>query len=217
VSPDRWAPPISGSPPRVPPPLPLPSGAALSAPVALARAPFFLSASQGLPCQLTDPFHRAPALSRHAVGRPVSSAFPATHRGPARAHSRTFAGIPGHVARPRPQLPFEHRLHPHSLPHPITHSPTISCALPSPLGLAGDPRSPYRSPSPPDAAPSDPELRPKVRHTFPCPVPSIMPCRRPTSASPEFSRGGPPRSRGNRPNWSSHVPPRRSLMFPSLC
>jgi hypothetical protein len=37
---------------------------------------------------------------------------------------------------------------------------------------------------PPEVAPSDPELRPVVRHSFPCSVSPIILCRQPISASP---------------------------------
>jgi hypothetical protein len=59
---------------------------------------------------------------------------------------------------------------------------------PSLLGLARDPRPPCRSSSSLDTAPSDPELRPEVRHLSLCSISPIMLCRRPISASPEFDR-----------------------------
>jgi hypothetical protein len=60
---------------------------------------------------------------------------------------RSPATSPTHA----PQLFFEHRPHPHSLPCPISCRLALSRALPSLLDLAGDPRPPCRSPSPLEA------------------------------------------------------------------
>jgi hypothetical protein len=140
----------------------------------------------GPPHQHAEPFpSRVRSLSLHR-GSPLSalpSLRPAVDQ---HAHARRD---------PRP-----HRPHPHSLPHPILRKLALSRALPSPLDLAGDPRPLCQSPSSPEATPSDPELRPMMRHPFPCSVSPIMLCRRLISALPEFGRGGPPRSRGDRPN-----------------
>jgi hypothetical protein len=86
---------------------------------------------------------------------------------------------------PRPQLLFEPRPRPHSLPHPISHSPALSRTLPMPLSLTGDPRPQCRSSSSPEATPSDPELRPEVRHLLPCSISPVTLCRRPILASPK--------------------------------
>jgi hypothetical protein len=184
------------------PPLPLPSRAALSAPVSIGRAPLALSASWTRLVSTPSRFPHVPALSLSLRRGTLLSAPPSSC--PAMdQHARTHARSPGSPTTSPAhthQLPFEHRPHPHSLPCPISHSLTLSRALPTPLGLAGDPRPSCRSPSLLDAAPSDPELRSEVRHPFPCPDSSIMPCRRPISASPEFDRGGPPRPRGDRLN-----------------
>jgi hypothetical protein len=67
-----------------------------------------------------------------------------------------------------PQLPFEHRPHPHSLPCLTTHKLTHSRTLLSPLALAGVPCPLCQLSSPLEAAPSHPELRPEVRNMFPC-------------------------------------------------
>jgi hypothetical protein len=124
-----------------------------------------------------EPLPRALALSLAVSwASPVSSAFPAPRRRPARAHSRTSPESSATSPAPRPQLFFEHRLRPHSLPRPISHNPALSRALPTPLSFAGDPRPPCRSSSSPEAMPSDPELRPKVRHLLPCLVFSICAC-----------------------------------------
>jgi hypothetical protein len=170
-------------------------------PVSLARAPLALSSSRARLVSTPSCFPRVLALSLAApLDPPINSAFPAPRRGLAHAPSRTLAMIPVHIARPRPQLPFEHRPHPHSLPCPISHSLALARAPPSPLGLSRDPRPPCRSPSLLDIAPSDPDLHPEVRHRYPCSNSSIMPCRWPISASPKFGHGGPPRPHGDRPN-----------------
>jgi hypothetical protein len=67
-----------------------------------------------------------------------------------------------------PQLRFEHRPHPHSLPCLTSCKLTLSRALLSPLALAGVPRPPCWLSSPSEAAPSHPELCPEVRNPFPC-------------------------------------------------
>jgi hypothetical protein len=46
----------------------------------------------------------------------------------------------------------------------------------SSLALAGDPRSRCRPSSPPEVAPSHPELRPEVRNSLSCPFILILPC-----------------------------------------
>jgi hypothetical protein len=153
----------------------------------------------GLLRQTPNHYPRAPALSLAAPWEPpISSAFPAPavdQRARTRAHSPgSSATSPAHA----PQLIFEHRPCKHSLLRPISHSLALSRALPLPLSLAGNPRPPCRSSSLPEATPSDPELRPKVRHLFRCSISPVMLCRRPISALPDFDRGGPPRSRGDR-------------------
>jgi hypothetical protein len=196
----------------------LPCGTRLSAPVAFhPRAPHPLCLA-GPIRQTPSRCPRTPALSLATLWDPsVSSAFPA----PAvdqRARTRTRmprspATSPAHA----PQLLFEHRPRPHSLPRPISHSLALSRALPTPLNLTGDPRPPCQSSSLPEATPGHPELRPKVRHPLPCSVfPIVLRCW-PILASPEVGRGGPSHPRRGRPNWPGLVPPRRSLRFPSLC
>jgi hypothetical protein len=194
----QWGHSVAVSCPRLYPPLPL--------------------CLAGPPRQRAEPFPtraRSPSLRR---GTPLSA--PPSPRPTVDQHARPHARTPRSPATSlthAPQLLFEHHPHLHSLPCPVSHSLALSRALPMPLDLAGDPRPPCLSPSSPEATPSDPELRPEVRHPFPCSVSPIMLCRRPISASPEFGRGGPPRPRSDRPNWSGPVPPRRSLVFPSLC
>jgi hypothetical protein len=127
--PDRWVPPVSGGslPRALTLSLSLPSGARLSAPLAFARAPLSPSASLARLVSAPSRYPHAPALSRCVVGPPISSAFPA----PAvdkRAHSHTFVGILGHVARPRPQL-FLSTAHAHThIPVPF-HVASLSLSL----------------------------------------------------------------------------------------
>jgi hypothetical protein len=126
---DRWAPPVSsGFLPRVLTlSLSLPSWTGLSAPVAFhPRAP--------RPLCLTGPIRhtpsrcpRAPALSLAASWDPsVSFALPA----PAvDQRARTRARMPRSLVTSlahAPQLLFEHRPRPHSLPCPISHSLALS-------------------------------------------------------------------------------------------
>jgi hypothetical protein len=115
-------------------------------------------------------------LSLCAVGLPCQLCPPRACRGPARAHSRTSpessATTPAHA----PQLHFEPRPRTHSLPRLISHSLAPARALPTPSDLAGDPLSPPWSSSSPEATPSDPELRPEVRHPPPCLFYSIRAC-----------------------------------------
>jgi hypothetical protein len=94
---------------------------------------------------------------------------------------RTPTTSPAHA----PQLPFEHCPHPISLSCLISRKLTLSRALPLPLALAGDPHPPYRPSSPPEAALSLHERRPKVRNSLPSSVSLnstlpwlFCPCRR---------------------------------------
>jgi hypothetical protein len=139
----------------------LPSRAKLLASVSSPTRPSSLSALRA-----RFDSHRAVAPTRPSSlsapwASPVSSALPV----PAvdqRAHSRTSpessATTPAHA----PQLLFEPRPPPHSLPCLISRSPAPARALPTPSNLAGDPRPPPRSSSSTEATPSDPELRPDV-------------------------------------------------------
>jgi hypothetical protein len=141
------------------------------------RAPFFSLCVVGLPCQF----------------RPLRA-----RRGPARAHSRTspdfLATTPAHALSSLLRAPPV----PMHTPRLISHSFTLSRALPSPPATAGDPRPRSRPSSSPETAPSLPELRPEVRHPSPCPIFLIVPCVRPISPSPVLGRGGPPCSHGDR-------------------
>jgi hypothetical protein len=166
---NRWAPPVSGGflARALSSPLPLSSGAGLSELVAFARAPMFSLCLADPTCQHAEPF-------------PPHARFPSLHRGASLsappsprtvvyqcAHTpRTMATLPAHA----PQLPLEHRSHPFSLSCLISRKLTLSRALPPPLALARDPRSPCRPSSTPEAAPSLPERRPDVRNSLSCSV-----------------------------------------------
>jgi hypothetical protein len=141
--------------------------------------PFSLSLRRGPPLS-ASPSPRPPWTSERALAHVV--------------------GILGHVALPTPQLLFEPRPCPHSLPRLISCSLALARALLTPPDLAGDPRPPPRPSSSPETAPSHPELHLEVGHLCPCSVFPISLCCRPILASPEFGRGGPPCPRGDRPN-----------------
>jgi hypothetical protein len=200
AAPDRRAPLVSGSLSALPslplarcpvgptcrrqllrPHVPLPS---------LSRGPVLLGA-EPLPA---PPF----SLSLYAPwALLVSSARPPWTSERALAH---VAGILGHIALPTPQLHLSPCQCPHSLPRLISCSPAVARALLTLPDLAGDPRPPPRPSTSPETAPSHLELRPKVRHMYPCPISPIALCGRPISASPKFGHGGPPHPRGDRPN-----------------
>jgi hypothetical protein len=123
------------------------------------------------------------------------------------------------VSRPRrpPTRPtpfLEPRQCPAHTPHLISHSFTLSRALPTPPAAVRDPRSCSRPSSSPETAPSLLELRPEVRHSSPCPISLIAPCVRPISPSPVLDRGGPPCSRGDRSTQPGLVHQSRSLVSP---
>ena len=169
ASPDRWVPPISGNPlPRTPSlTLSLASGAMLSAPVSTPTCPSSLSALRACFASPRAVNPARPSSLSAPWACAVSSAFPVPvvdQRTRALAH---VARNLGHVVRPRIPALFEHRLHPHSHPRLISRSLALASALPTPSDLAGDPRPPPRSSSSPEATPSDPELRPEVRHPSP--------------------------------------------------
>eukprot|EP00267_Zea_mays_P054476 XP_020407715.1 vegetative cell wall protein gp1-like [Zea mays] len=98
---------------------------------------------------------------------------------------RSPAMSPAHA----PQLPFEHRPHPFSLPSLISSKLTISRALLLPLILAGVPRPSCRPSSPSEAARSHTELRPEPTFLFlflPTAPASVF------AAPPPPSRAAPP-------------------------
>jgi hypothetical protein len=170
--PDRRNPPISGS-------SPLPCALSLS-----------LSARWGQPIGASFLHPRAPSLSvsrdRFASCRAVSRAPPfslfapwacfVSFAFPALAVDRRVrTRARRRISRPRrpPTCPapfLEPRQCPVHAPHLISHSFTLSRALPTPPAAAGDPRPRSRPSSSTETAPSLPELRPKVRHPSPCPI-----------------------------------------------
>jgi hypothetical protein len=166
----------------------------------LARVPLSPLYLKGL---VRQSLSRCPArpLSLSLRRGPPLSASPSPHLPWTSEHALAHvAGILSHVALPTPQLLFEPRPCPHSLPRLVSCSTALARALLMPPDLAGDPRPPPRPSSSPETTPSHPELCPKVRHLCPCSVSPISFCRWPILASPEFGRGGPPRPRGDRPN-----------------
>jgi hypothetical protein len=169
----------------------------MSAPIFFDRSlSLSLSHGPGSPASKSLP-RASPFLSLRygpSLSDPPSSRPPWTSAC-ALAHIAEFLG---HDARPRAQLPFWSPAH---TPHLISHSFTLSRALPSPPTAAGDPRLCSRPSSSPETAPSLPELRPEVRHPSPCPISLIVLCVRPILPSPMLGRGSLPCSRGGRPIW----------------
>jgi hypothetical protein len=114
--------------------------------------------------------------------------------------------------------PFlEPRQCPALAPRLISHTLALSRALLTPPNVAGDPRPRRRPSSSPETAPGLTELRPEVRHLFPCPISLIAPSIRPISPLLVLDRGGPPCSRGGRPIQPGLVPRSRFLCRPCLC
>jgi hypothetical protein len=155
----------------------LPSGADLSAPVSFARAPLLSLCLMGPVRQLPSHCPARPLFFSLCRG-PVPS-VPSSSRSPGTSACALvhFAGFLGHDARPRAQLPFlEPRQCPAHTPRLTSLDFTLSRALPTPPIAAGDPRPRSRPSSSLKTAPSLPELRPEVRHPFPCPISLIAPC-----------------------------------------
>jgi hypothetical protein len=160
------------------------------------RSPL-LSLPRG-PCSLgAEPLPRASLFSLSAPWTlPISSALPALAWTSACARHR--------ISRPRclPTCPapfLEPRQSLHSLPRLISHSVTLSRALPSPLDAAGDPRPCSRPSSSSETAPSLVELRPEVRHLCQSLISLVSLCAWPILASPVLGRGDPLCSCGGRP------------------
>jgi hypothetical protein len=139
----------------------------MSAPVALAREVAFSLRLTGPTCQHTEPFPPRARFPSLRSGNALSaSPSPRTAVDQRARTPRSPAKSPAHA----PQLPFEHRPHPHSLPCLISRKLTLSRAMLSPLTLAGVPRPRCRSFSPPEVAPSRPEHHSEVSNLFLCSV-----------------------------------------------
>jgi hypothetical protein len=177
----------------------LPAGANLSAPVFFTRAlPLSLSRGPGSP--VAESLPHAPLSSLSAQWAcPISSA-PSALAVDRRVRTRARRRISRPRRPPTRLAPFlEPRQCPAHTPRLISHSFTLSRALPTPPAAAEDPRPRSRPSSSPETAPSLLELCPKVRHPSPCPISLIAPYVRPISPSPVLGRGDPPCSRGGRP------------------
>jgi hypothetical protein len=109
---------------------------------------------------------RPHSLSRCAVCPLSAPSYPQ----PPLTHIRAHAEETTPVARPYALAPFEPRSHPLSLHCLISPTLALSCALPPPPVLTGDPRPPCRPSSPLEATLSRPEHRPEVRNSLTCPV-----------------------------------------------
>jgi hypothetical protein len=180
----------------------LPAGADLSAPVTSPALSLSLCVcvSRGPGTPVAELLPRAPLSSLSTPWTcPISSAPSALtvdRRVRTRARHRISRPRPP-PTRPAPFLePYQCPAH---APRLISHSFTLSRALPTPPGTTRDPLSRSRPSSSSETAPSLPELRPKVRHPSPCPISPIAPCVRPISPSLVLGRGGPPCSGGGRP------------------
>jgi hypothetical protein len=140
----------------------------VSTPVALACTPPFRLCLMGPSCQRDELFPPARPLPLVAPGGAALSALPSprTVVDQRARTSRSLTTSPAHA----PQRPFEHGLHPHSLPCLILRKLTLSHTLLSPLDFAEVPWLCCRSSSSQEAAPSHPELCPEVRHLFSCSV-----------------------------------------------
>jgi hypothetical protein len=128
--------------------------------------PRSLSVSRAQPVSAPSHSLRALISSRCVVGPPCQIRLPReppwtsadAHREPQPRHLPTHPSSLLSTARTRSLSPASFRASSLSLSH----------ALPSPLALAGDTRTLCWPSSPPEATPSHPELRPKVKNSFPC-------------------------------------------------
>jgi hypothetical protein len=150
-----------------------------------------LSLSRGPGSPVTEPLPRTPLSSLSVSWAcPVSSA-PSALAVDRRVRTRARRRISRPRRSPTCPAPF---LEPHQCPahapRLISHSFTLSRALPTPRAAVGDPRPRSRPSRPPETAPSLPELLPKVRHLSLCSISPIAPCARPISPSPVLGRGG---------------------------
>jgi hypothetical protein len=202
VPPDRRTAPVSGSSLYLPCALPLPLAAQWGQPVG---AGFFtrallLSLPRGPILPGAESLTRASAFPLSTPWAcPVRSDLPApTVDQRVRTRACHRVSRPRHPpTRPAPFL--EPRPCPALVPRLISHSFALSRIVPSPPDAAGDLRPRSRSSSSPETVPSLPELRPKVRHLYPCPIFHIALCAWPILASPMLGRGGLPFLRGGQP------------------
>jgi hypothetical protein len=168
-------------------------------PVCFTRAlPLSLSRGPGSP--VAEPLPRAPLSSLSTPWAfPVSSA-PSALVVDRRERTRARRRISQPRRPPTHPAPFlEPRQCPAHAPRLISHSFTLSRALPTLLATAGDPRPCSRPSRLPETALGLAKLCLEVRHLSPCPISSIAPCARPISPSPVLGRGGPPCWRGGQP------------------
>ena len=172
----------------------------------ICRRPFF-SPARSLSLCLAGPDRQSPSRwPAHPFSSlsapwacPVSSA-PSALAVDRRVRTRARRRISRPRRPPTRPAPFlEPRQCPAHTPRLISHSFTLSRALPTPPAAAGDPRPRSRPSSLPETAPSLPKLRPEVRHPSPCPISPIVPSVRTISPSPVLGRGGLSCSRGGRP------------------
>jgi hypothetical protein len=150
-----------------------------------------LSMSRGPGSPVAELLPRAPFSSLFAPWVcPVSSAPSALA-----VEQRVCTRARHRISRPRrpPTRPapfLEPRQCPLHTPRLISHSFTLSRALPTLPAAAGDPHPHSQPSSSAETAPGLPELRPELRHPSPCPISPIVPYDRPISPSPVLGRGG---------------------------
>jgi hypothetical protein len=131
-----------------------------------------LSLSRGPASPVAELLPRASPFLSLAMDPPCQFRLPRARCGPARAHSRTSPGFSATTPLTRPALFLEPYQHPAHTPRLISHSFTLSRALPTPPAAAGDPRPCSRPSSSPEIAPSLPELHPQGE--TPVPVPKFL-------------------------------------------
>jgi hypothetical protein len=140
-----WVPPVSGGP--LPHVLSLSPSLCLVGPGCQRQLPPPVRPSPPLPRGLalsvrpTITPARPLSLSRCVVGPLCQLHLPHARRGPARAHSRTHAEIPSHVAHPRAPAPF-------LAPPAPALAPPSQFVQPHPLSRSAHTARPHRRPAP---------------------------------------------------------------------
>jgi hypothetical protein len=163
------------------------------------RAPS-LSLSRGPRSPVVEPLPRVPLSSLSAPWAYPLSSVPSALVVDRRVRTRACCRISRPRRPPMRPAPFlEPRQCLAHTPRLISHTFTLSRALPTPPAAAEDPRPRSHLSSSSETAPSLPELCPEVRHLSPCPISPIAPCAWLISPSPVLGRGRPPCSRGGRP------------------